>query len=216
MFGFLPEAGNITVIGVGWFIGLIFVFYLIFPFFCFLLENKRRAWISFGISLIYNFVCANYFDVNRTNILYCGCFFLAGGLIYLYREQIEGLFGSKQWIMLLGVALSVVLYYVVGGGAMMSLLVSSVLLIYVLLKSGGVLENAITRFFSGISMEIYLSHMVVFRAGEKIGLNTVIGNGLLQYIFTVLYVVAGATVFAVVMEKIIKKVEMKLTVRKAR
>ena len=100
---------------------------------------------------------------------------------------------------------------------MMSLLVSSVLLIYVLLKSGGgVLENAITRFFSGISMEIYLSHMVVFRAGEKMGLNTVIGNGLLQYIFTVLYVVAGATVFVVVMEKIIKKVEMKLTVRKAR
>ena len=47
LFGFLPEAGNITVIGVGWFLGVIFVFYLIFPFFCVLLENKRRAWEHF-------------------------------------------------------------------------------------------------------------------------------------------------------------------------
>lgn len=33
MFGFLPNPGSISVIGVGWFIGLIFVFYLCFPFF---------------------------------------------------------------------------------------------------------------------------------------------------------------------------------------
>lgn len=78
MFGFLPNAGDISVIGVGWFLGLIFVFYLCFPFFCVLLQNKRRAWIVFIISLIYNFVCINYFDVNRTNILYSACFFIAG------------------------------------------------------------------------------------------------------------------------------------------
>ena len=45
LFGFLPN--DITVIGVEWFLGLIFVFYLCFPFFCVLLENKRRAWIAF-------------------------------------------------------------------------------------------------------------------------------------------------------------------------
>ena len=83
LFGFLPNAGDISVIGVGWFLGLVFVFYLCFPFFCVLLETKKRAWSAFGISLIYNFVCANYFGVGRTNILYSACFFLAGGLIYL-------------------------------------------------------------------------------------------------------------------------------------
>lgn len=31
LFGFLPDAGNISVIGVGWFLGLVFVFYLCFP-----------------------------------------------------------------------------------------------------------------------------------------------------------------------------------------
>ena len=42
MFGFLPNAGNISVIGVGWFLGLIFVFYICFPFYCVLIQNKRE------------------------------------------------------------------------------------------------------------------------------------------------------------------------------
>lgn len=144
LFGFLPGAGDITVIGVGWFIGLIFVFYLTFPFFCWLIETKRRAWLSFVISLIYNFVCDQYFDVGRSNILYSGCFFLAGGLIYQYKDKLEELFGkikSGQLMMLLVVAASVVLYYAVGGNAMMCLLVSAVLLLYALVNRGGIGES---------------------------------------------------------------------------
>lgn len=134
LFGLLPNAGNITVIGVGWFLGLVFVFYLIFPFFCVLIENKRRAWMAFAISLIYNFVCANYFEVGRSNILYSSCFFLAGGLIYLYREKIVKL---NQWIALGVAGCAVILYYLVGGNTMMCLLVSGSLLIYVIIKRGG-------------------------------------------------------------------------------
>jgi len=68
---------------------------------------------------------------------------------------------------------------------------------------GGVLENRVTRFFSGISMEIYLSHMVIFRGLEKVHLNTVLGDGWVQYVFTVVVVVAGASVFAVAVKKMI-------------
>ena len=68
LFGFLPDAGNISVIGVGWFLGLVFVFYLCFPFFCVLIQNKRRAWFAFAVSLIYTFVCEQYFNVGRQNI----------------------------------------------------------------------------------------------------------------------------------------------------
>ena len=63
LFGFLGK--SISVIGVGWFLGLIFVFYICFPFFCVLLQSKRRAWMAFAISLIYNFVCTVYFDVEE-------------------------------------------------------------------------------------------------------------------------------------------------------
>ena len=74
------------------------------------------------------------------------------------------------------------------------------------LSSGGVPENRVTMFFSGISMEIYLSHMVIFRVVEKLKLNRIIGNGWLQYVVTSVLVIAGATVFAVAMQKIISKV----------
>lgn len=63
------------------------------------------------------------------------------------------------------------------------------------------------RFFSGISMEIYLCHMVIFRALEKLHLNTIAGNGWLQYVVTVILVIAGAIVFAMVMKTVIKKTE---------
>lgn len=132
LFGFLPN--DISVIGVGWFLGLIFVFYLCFPFFCVLLENKKRAWMAFGVSLFYNVVCTVYFDVGRKNILYSACFFLAGGLIYLYRDQIAKL---NRWIVLAGVWLAAALYFVIGGNAAMCLIVSLVLLIYAILARGG-------------------------------------------------------------------------------
>ena len=53
--GLLPNM-NISVIGVSWTLAVIFVFYLLFPFFCFLLENKKRAWLAFICAVIYNFV----------------------------------------------------------------------------------------------------------------------------------------------------------------
>lgn len=211
LFGFLPDAGNISVIGVGWFLGLVFVFYLIFPFFCVLVENKKRAWIAFTVSLVYNFVCANYFMVGRSNILYSACFFLAGGMIFLYRDQIAKL---NQWIALGIAGGMVILYYIIDENAMMCLLVSCSLLIYSLIKRGGVLENRVTKFFSGISMEIYLSHMVIFRVVEKLKLNRILGNGWLQYIVTSVLVIAGATVFAVVMQKTIGKAVEIINMRK--
>lgn len=139
LYGLLPNAGNISVIGVGWFLGLIFVFYLCFPFFCCLIRTKKRAWVVFAIGLFYNFVCANYFDVGRSNILYSGCFFLAGGLVYLYREELEQLAENTtvKWMTFLCVILSVFVYYLVGGNIFTYLMVSSILLIYAVISRGG-------------------------------------------------------------------------------
>lgn len=134
LFGFLPNAGNISVIGVGWFLGLVFVFYICFPFFCVLLATKKRAWISFAVSLLYNFVCAEYFEVGRSNILYSACFFLAGGLIYLYRKELAKI---SPYIAVALAAVSIVAYYLIGGHAMTCLLVSVCLLICAIVVRGG-------------------------------------------------------------------------------
>lgn len=211
VFGFLGK--SISVIGVGWFLGLIFVFYICFPFFCVLLQNRRRAWASFAISLIYNFVCSSYFDVGRGNILYCVCYFLAGGLIYLYRDEL----GKMNRLLALYLALGcTVFYYVLEENTAGCLLVSASWLSYALICAGGethkscLLENRITKFISGISMEVYLSHMVIFRVVEKLRLNRIVGNGWIQYIVTVVIVLCGTILFAAVIQKVIGLVEKKL------
>lgn len=209
LFGFLPDAGNINVIGVSWFLGLIFVFYICFPFFCVLLQNRSRAWIAFALSLIYNFVCASYFNTGRTNILYSGCYFLAGGLIYLYRSEIMSL---NRWFGLGIAVVSSALYYVVEGNTGGCLLVSVSWLFYAVICGGDntqksyILENKITKFFSGISMEIYLSHMAVFRMIERAGVNKIIDIDLVQYIVTVAIVFCGTVLFALVMQKLIRRI----------
>ena len=221
LFGFLPGAGNITVIGVGWFIGLIFVFYICFPFFCVLLQSKRRAWIAFAVSLIYNFVCTVYFDVGRSNILYSGCYFLVGGLIYLYRYE---LMKWNRWIGLAAALASVALYYILGGNTAGCLLISVCWLSYAVICAGGgdtarksyLLENRITNFISSISMEIYFSHMVIFRIVEKLGLNQMIGNGWIQYMVTAVIVLLGVIFFSVVVKKLIGLAGKKISEKRIR
>lgn len=107
-FGLLPNA-SISVIGVGWFLGLVCVFYLLFPFFCYLLSDKRRACLSFAAAVLFSFFCTRYFFnadrvvtgfSPRTNIVFSGMFFLAGGLIYLWREPLAR-FANRFWYLLL-------------------------------------------------------------------------------------------------------------------
>lgn len=50
-------------------------------------------------------------------------------------------------------------------------------------------------------MEVYLSHMVMFRVIEKLHINTIFGDGWIQYAVTVILTVCGATVFSVLLKK---------------
>lgn len=135
-------------------------------------------------------------------------------MIYLYRYELMKL---NRWIGLGAAAISVVLYYVLGGNTAGCLLVSICWLAYSIICSGGgtpkkshLLENRVTKFISSISMEIYLSHMVIFRVIEKIGLDQIIGKGWIQYIVTVVLVLCGTILFAVVLWKLIGLAEKKV------
>ena len=142
--GLLPNM-NISVIGVSWTLAVIFVFYLLFPFFCFLLENKKRAWLAFICAVIYNFVCSSYFFdeshiadrvvVNfsaRTNILYCAVYFIAGGLIFLYRKELAE-FTSKHKVIAGAILLiAAVAYFALGGNTLTMLFFCVAALAYTL------------------------------------------------------------------------------------
>ena len=96
VFGLLPN-NSLEVIGVGWFLGTVFLFYMLFPFFVFLMNSKKRAWFVLGITIIINILCQEYFfteqfinfNPGRHNILYSAPYFVIGGLLYLYRKEIH-------------------------------------------------------------------------------------------------------------------------------
>lgn len=208
MFGFTGK--RLSVIGVGWFLGLIFIFYLIFPFFCVLIENKRRAWIVFVLACAWHFVAATHFKLNITNILFSGVFFVVGGLIYLYRDQIEKI---NRWIMLGIVVISIVACIMSNRNYWVSIVMLSAIVMYAISVNGKftILDNKAFKFIASISMEIYLSHMVIFRVVEKLGLTHKFGKGALQYAITTILVLAGSIVFAFVLKKIIEIVGKQLT-----
>ena len=212
-FGLLPNA-NIRVIGVRWFIGVVFVFYMLFPFFCYLLSTKKKAWISFGGALLLNILCTNYFfDSNhvhesfaaRTNIVYCAMFFFAGGLIYLYRNELAGTCKRYKWITIAACAIAVVFYYGVNRSVYTMLVLFSLMMICGIGMDGQ--ANKIIVYMSSISMEVYLCHMVVYRAIEKARLLHVFSSGVLSYVTASVLTIGGAVLFAELAKKATARLE---------
>ena len=220
--GLLPNM-NISIIGVSWTLAVIFVFYLLFPFFCFMLKNKKCAWRAFVCAIIYNFVCSAYFfDENhiadkaavnfsaRTNILYCAVYFVTGGLVFLYQKELVE-FASKYKIITGAILLIATVFYFTAGSSTLTLLFFCVAaLIYALNCRTGrkLLANPVTNFFGGICFEIYLCHMVIYRMFEKLHLIHLFKNGLLAYIFIAVAVICGSVVFSVCAKWFLNKIEI--------
>lgn len=123
-FGLLPNAGGITVIGVGWTLGVIFVFYMLFPFIVFLMDNKRRGWLAVITAMCMNVAANEYFfpktfgiaDIDAgTNFAYSAVFFLIGCMIYLYRDKIGEVAKFPRYIIYILTAGFTVGYFVAGG-----------------------------------------------------------------------------------------------------
>lgn len=198
--GLFPN--NIGQIGVAWFLGLVFVFYMIFPFFCTLLASKKSAWITLVISVLLNFIVGTYYGVERENIIYSMMFFVVGGLIFLYRDKLEG-----KNLLFVPIMLASIVFYYLFEGVYACFLVSAVFLMAAI--SINPKKNRVVSFLSELSMEVFLCHMVVFRAIEKMHLNTIIGNGWIQYILTCVLVLGGAVCLALFIKRLINSIFLK-------
>lgn len=221
-FNLIPDA-NITMIGVGWFLGLVFVFYLLFPFFVFMLDNKKRGWISLMLALILAELCTIYsfnasiaiVKIGRTNIIYTMPLFMTGGMIYLYRNKLR-FKGLKQYIHLASCLILTIFFFMCPeirktafGGLLAEMLLFGIWLVYALGSKDMVLNNRIVRFLSGISMEVYLCHMVIYRVVERLHIENYIGNENFLYVFSCILVIAGAIIFSWLMKKYILPYSLK-------
>ena len=135
--GLLPNA-KISVIGVSWTLAVIFVFYMLFPFFCFLIGNKKRAWGVAAAALVFNWLCTNYFKAGRTNIVYDAIYFIAGGLIFLYRKELAE-FAAKYKVIAGAILLiATIAYFALGSNTITMLFFCVAALVYILgCKRGG-------------------------------------------------------------------------------
>ena len=133
--------------------------------------------------------------------------FIAGGLVYTNINKISKI---KAWQILSVMSITIVVYYLLNGNVFMCLLVSVVMLLYAITSNVKVLDNKIAKFLSGISMEIYLCHMMVFRILQKMKITNIFGNGWIQYFITVILTLIGAIIFAIIVRKVFEVVESKI------
>ena len=154
-FGFIPNNG-MSVVGVGWFLGIVFVFYMIFPFFVFLMKDKKRAWFVMAVCFVLHILCVVQFEdaSDRGNIIYSAIFFVAGGLIYLYRDELKNL--NKIWeVVIVIVAIEVLLLYYFLIDSTLSIII--LLFLFVLLTIAGILSGGVYRrccYKTGLSISL--------------------------------------------------------------
>lgn len=195
VFGLLPN-NSMNVAGVAWTLGVIFLFYMLFPYAVFLCWTKRRAWFSFAASVVLSLSCEWYFctDLFVTNFtkrhafLYCAPFFMLGGVIYLYRGQISKIVSSNKGICLSICILLSVLFYVVPEYILeyriiviKALILFAAWVSYAISVKSFLLSSGIAKFLSNISLEIYLGQMIAYRLYEKVCGLYLFGKGWLSF-----------------------------------
>lgn len=219
-FGLLPPSVEINVIGVGWFLGIVFLFYMLFPFFVFMLDNKRRALFSLVLAVMFVFITFDYFFTpSRRCMIYCAPLFITGGVVYLYRKIISEFVRAHfavccATMIILSVGFFAVYEYVANGffAYVLELLLFALWLVYAIGSNDVVLNNRIVKYLSGISMEIYLAHMVIYRVVEKVHLEDIIQQNNILYIVTSLLTIVGVVCFAHIMkfyviDKMVRRLE---------
>ena len=210
VFGLLPN-NDPEVIGVCWTLGVIFLFYMLFPFFVFLCWNRRRALMAFGVSVVLALFCNAYFFTDRFvaagfsarhSFLYCAPYFLGGAVTYLYRGEIARIVSPRRWLWLAGCAVLTAAWYLAPakpGGISFEVPRNALLFMawlwYAISVKSAVLSNRATAYLSAVSLELYLAQMVIFRAAEKAKLLYLLGRGWAGYIAGWLIVVVGLIVF---------------------
>ncbi len=210
-FGFMPDA-DISVVGVGWFLGVIFLFYMLYPFFTFLIDSKRRAWLVFAVAVGLYFAGKNYFQATKgisfgsTNILYCAPYFIVGGIVYLYRKTLAEIFRKRIYRNILSfvtIVYTMQFFFMpeyrielVSGLTLYALWLLYAVAESCSLRKWTLLNNRATAYLSGVSMEVYLCHMMFFRVASMLHMERFIGNGDFLYVMTVIVTLLGAICFS--------------------
>ena len=90
------------------------------------------------VALVFNWLCSNYFNAGRTSIVYDAVYFIAGGLIFLYRKELAE-FASKHKVIAGAILLiATVVYFALGDNTLTMLFFCVAALVYTIgCRTGG-------------------------------------------------------------------------------
>ena len=210
----LMPSHEMSVIGVGWTLGVIFAFYFMFPFYVFLLSTKKRAWFTMISCFVLNWCCCNYYEsVGKTdgaNFLFLSVYFVIGGVLYLYKDYIhEKVSRFPTFVVLLATAVITMAWYLIPAKefSLFFTVKTSILfamwVIFAISQPMKLLGNSVTKTLSQVSLEVYLSHMMIFRIVEKFGISHRINNGNIAYIVVLCLTIVLTIVFALIAKRVI-------------
>jgi len=230
VFGLVPN-NQPDVIGVSWTLGVIFIFYLLFPFFVFCFWNRKRALYTFVISFLLSIFCTEYYFTEkfviatfapRHNFLYNAPFFAGGGIIFLFRLEIKKIVSKYKYCCLLICVLATIGWFVTPSHIgnidilmMKNLFLFSLWLCCAISLPTNILDNKVMHYLGAISLELYLAQMVIFRGIEKIGILYLCGKGWLGFLYAWIVVVVGLVVFIEIWKYIISNYSWKVKKNKS-
>ena len=122
--------------------------------------------------------------------------------MYLYREQIKRFVSRYRWFWLVGcVVLDVAWHFIPWeiGGVDICVIKNLILylpwLMYAISVKSPILSNKLVKYLSGISLELYLAQMFIFRVVEKMNCLYLFGSGWISFIVVWIVVVVGLIIF---------------------
>lgn len=142
--------------------------------------------------------------IERENILYSAIFFMAGGLIYLYRDELKRL-KNIRIVAVVFLAITASAYYFLSQNDLVMAVFSVAIIIFAITTNGKLGENKLIKKLSSISFEVYLSHMMIYRVLEKLKINHMFGLNAISYGVTAFLTLAGAIAFSYIAKVVLEK-----------
>lgn len=216
LYGLLPNS-HIEIIGVGWTLGAVFAFYCLFPFFVFLLWNKKRAWFVLIISMLVRYGCQEYFkadgEVVACSIATWFYHFMLGGLLFLYKDTIKERLSKYRYIFVIAMGLlfvsEIAVFKYFQSGMIPSFMIRIMfvmMIIYCICTEKSLLCTKPAQFIGNNCLEIYLAHMMMYRVLEKVNVIHLFDNEIVSFICAYICVVVMNLVFAVMFKMVYGKI----------
>ena len=142
--------------------------------------------------------------MERENILYSAIFFMAGGLIYLYRDELKRL-KNIRFVAVAFLAITASAYYFLSQNDLVMAAFSVAIIIFAITIDGKLGENKLIKKLSSISFEVYLSHMMIYRVLERVKITHIFGVNAFSYGMTAILTLAGAIVFSCIAKVVLEK-----------